>query len=456
MLHSYGTDNFYFGRLAGNYTSTGAGGNVGIGAATLYKVSSGTFNTGVGYSSLGSLEAGVSNTAIGNGAFQSIVNGSYNTAIGYNAGSSATYSSSSNVYIRNVGDAESNVLRIGTQGTGNGQQNKCYIAGIYNTATGSASQYLVYVDSNGQLQSSTTANMDVLNLPTTSSTVGQIKWNSVAYVHTYGTDNIFFGATAGNFTLSGQGNTGYGNNSLHSLTSGTYNSMSGYHSGQGITSGNSNSALGNSALANLTTGSSNIAIGYAAGLGYTGAEGSNIILGHGGVTGESHVIRIGTQGAGAGEQSDTYLAGKVHHSDVLDINESYGVTNKIFDKKFIKKFSAVTAFATQITITPSTKTNLYVSGYVEAKLSGYTATVADSGVCVARWAFKYANAAPTVVKLDEVLEANSPKFQLAVSGDNVVLQVSSSNATNNCNGSLVYEIFIPDDNGAGVATFTLS
>ena len=41
-----------------------------------------------------------------------------------------------------------------------------------------------------------------LNLPTTTSTNGQIKINSTSVLHTYGTNNTFLGASAGNFTAT--------------------------------------------------------------------------------------------------------------------------------------------------------------------------------------------------------------------------------------------------------------
>lgn len=74
-------------------------------------------------------------------------------------------------------------------------------------------------------------------LPTTSSTVGQITLNSVAWLHGYGTDNVFLGNTAGNFTLSGTKCVAIGTNAGKALTSaGTDSVFIGYDAGSGITS----------------------------------------------------------------------------------------------------------------------------------------------------------------------------------------------------------------------------
>ncbi len=66
-------------------------------------------------------------------------------------------SGSNNVYIMNQGPpgSESNTIRIGTQGTGDGQQNAAYIAGIYGST--SSGGIAVYVNSNGQLGTSTSS-----------------------------------------------------------------------------------------------------------------------------------------------------------------------------------------------------------------------------------------------------------------------------------------------------------
>ena len=95
--------------------------------------------------------SGVSNVYLGYAAGNNNMTGSNNIAVGNSAGFYST--GSNNVYIANWGSAaESSTIRIGTQGTGQGQQNITYIAGIYgSTASGGVP---VYINSNGQLGTS--------------------------------------------------------------------------------------------------------------------------------------------------------------------------------------------------------------------------------------------------------------------------------------------------------------
>lgn len=87
------------------------------------------------------------------------------------------------------------------------------------------------------------------------------------------------------------------------------NSLVGDRAGQLISSASSNSGLGYICLANLLTGSSNVAIGASAGSSYASSESSNIVISNVGTAAESNVIRIGTQGAGAGQQNLCFIAG---------------------------------------------------------------------------------------------------------------------------------------------------
>lgn len=97
---------------------------------------------------------------VDNGAGASVIigddakgcSGGYNIILGYSAGSSNT-TGGSNITISNVGSSgESNVTRIGTAGTGNGQQNKCFIAGINGaTPTSGNTPQVVLCDNAGNL-----------------------------------------------------------------------------------------------------------------------------------------------------------------------------------------------------------------------------------------------------------------------------------------------------------------
>jgi hypothetical protein len=84
-----------------------------------------------------------------------------------------------------------------------------------------------------------------------------------------------------------------------------------------LTQGSYNLGCGDRTIYRLTTGSYNVVYGsdggvgsgYGAGYNYTGAESSNILVNHIGVTGESNVMRLGTSGSGNGQINKAYIAG---------------------------------------------------------------------------------------------------------------------------------------------------
>lgn len=93
---------------------------------------SGSFNSGYGYASLNGISGG-----------------SYNSCFGQISGENYVGNESSNVLLANAGVVgESNVMRLGSSGSGNGQVNNCYVAGVNGvTVTGTA----VLCATNGQL-----------------------------------------------------------------------------------------------------------------------------------------------------------------------------------------------------------------------------------------------------------------------------------------------------------------
>jgi hypothetical protein len=118
-IHTYtgagvgGRPNFFAGDGTGNFTNTGTG-NIGMGDLTLQLLTSGNSNVGIGHSVLSNLTSGGANTALGE-----------------DAGINYTGAESANIIIRNIGvTGDNNTTRIGTQGSGAGEQNVCFIAGI--------------------------------------------------------------------------------------------------------------------------------------------------------------------------------------------------------------------------------------------------------------------------------------------------------------------------------------
>ncbi len=168
-------------------TATSASRNVGVGTLCLQAINTGTDNACVGYQSGKALTSAIQNTLIGTSAglglttgasncavgFQSLIQyttgtanagsnnafglnslgglltGTNNIAIGANSGISYASSESSNIAIGASGTAaESNVIRIGTQGSSTGQQNKAFLAGLVGTTVAGK---LANVASTGQL-----------------------------------------------------------------------------------------------------------------------------------------------------------------------------------------------------------------------------------------------------------------------------------------------------------------
>lgn len=179
-----GSDNIFFGRVAGNGSYTGTqnigvgsgtfqnltsgGNNVGIGFIALNKVTTTAqdvavgeaalandagvgSNTAIGFNSLNALTSGISNTAIGNATSVTLSTGSRNIIIGTQSGSAYVGAESDNILMNHSGvAAESNVIRIGTTGSGSGLQNKCFIGGITGV-TPSNIQPVAINSSTGQL-----------------------------------------------------------------------------------------------------------------------------------------------------------------------------------------------------------------------------------------------------------------------------------------------------------------
>ncbi len=183
-----------------------------------------------------------------------------------------------------------------------------------------------------------------LTLPNTNTggTQGIIKFGGNRWISNFN-DNHFFGRLAGNTTVTGGNNCGFGDSSLRvvgagsenscfgstsgfNITSGNFNTLIGYQSGGSVTSGSENCAMGQGslfeattaaqncaigaqALETLLTGTNNIALGFDCGLSYNSAESNNILIGNSGSVGENNTLRIGTTGGGASQQNNCYIAG---------------------------------------------------------------------------------------------------------------------------------------------------
>ncbi len=201
FIHDFGTNNTFMGINAGNFTTSGSGGNSAFGTSALTANGTGAFNTAIGTSALVANTTGNDNTAIGYNALLTnsagtdctavgyraltLSTGNFNTAIGSNAMAALTiatantvlgYNSlsactsggsniaigsnsggtlttgSGNIYINAnaASAAETNTVRIGTS------QTSCFIQGINGTFQSGAS-LPVFVNASGQLGISSVA-----------------------------------------------------------------------------------------------------------------------------------------------------------------------------------------------------------------------------------------------------------------------------------------------------------
>jgi len=156
FLHTFNASgastNLYLGENAGNFTSTIAARNTGLGTGTLRNLTTGVSNTAVGDDCLRLVTSGELNFAVGRSALGEVTTGSRNTGFGTSAGFAYQGAESDNLCISNRGViSESHVMRLGTHGGGNGQQNKCFIAGVRGITTGVADAINVLIDSAFQL-----------------------------------------------------------------------------------------------------------------------------------------------------------------------------------------------------------------------------------------------------------------------------------------------------------------
>lgn len=140
ILLTTSSSNTCVGRSTGAKITTSAstGGNTLIGDAAGSNMTSGS-NVFIGRNCGLQSTTGSSNTCVGTSSFNNALTGQRNIVIGDSAAAGYTGSESSNIIIGNNGTAaESNVIRIGSQGVGSGQQNTCFIAGIAGVSNSNA------------------------------------------------------------------------------------------------------------------------------------------------------------------------------------------------------------------------------------------------------------------------------------------------------------------------------
>ena len=181
FAHSYGSRSTFIGSGCGNFTLTGVA-NTGIGAngnlsalttggsnsmfgdSAGSLITSGDHNVGNGQFALGQLTTTDYNLGIGWQAGTNLLTGYNNVLLGGAAGKLYTSNESSNIVISGLTAGtgvvgESNKIRIGSQGSGVGEQDTCYIAGIYGTTVG-ATYKIATVDNAHKLGGTTIVPVD--------------------------------------------------------------------------------------------------------------------------------------------------------------------------------------------------------------------------------------------------------------------------------------------------------
>ncbi len=156
---NFGTFNTFVGAGAGNITLTTGSSidNTAVGSLTLAGLTTGANNVVMGVSSGQSISTGSNNTIIGFDSAANLLTGSNNVLVGQSAGGNYTGAESSNILINATGTVgESNVMRLGISGSGAGQVNKAFIAGVASVSVSNLN-YVTIDTTTGQFGSAATA-----------------------------------------------------------------------------------------------------------------------------------------------------------------------------------------------------------------------------------------------------------------------------------------------------------
>lgn len=271
FIHNFGTNNFFAGVNAGNFTLSGIGGNTGVGSNALQALTSGGENTAVGPNALYSNTTGDANTAMGPYALYFNTTGGANTAVGHYA----LWNNTTGYENTAVGKDALSYNSTGYQNTamGQGALNR-NTTGTSNTANG---YYALYSNTTGL---GNTAN-----------------GYYALYSNTTGEYNTATGRSALYYNSTGNWNTANGQGALYLDTTGSYNTADGffalYHN-----TGSYNTANGYYALYSNAIGSYNTALGYNADVSSDNLTNSTAV-GANAVVAASNSLVLGGTGANA-------------------------------------------------------------------------------------------------------------------------------------------------------------
>ena len=363
LNHATTTNNTAIGSSAGVNVSTGTN-NTLIGTGAGPSVSSGNFNIAVGSSAGLNLTTGSYNIDIGNfgvdaessttrigdtlqaRTFISGISGvttglsgvpvmvDSNGQLGTNGGIAPTSTNTPNAIVQRDGSGNFSAGTISAALSGNattattatnfsgslagevtGTQGATVVSNAVSTNTAGA---IVRRDVNGsftaetilanRLDLSPAGEVDIGGSLVASSAIlsagSQILLGGLLFVHASGgSSNAFVGADAGNTSLTGIENSGFGGSALANVSSGCCNTAIGASAGNSISTGTDNTLIGTGAAKNVSSGSSNIVIGSTAGANLTTGS-FDIDIGNAGVAAEANTTRIGSA-----SQSRTFISG---------------------------------------------------------------------------------------------------------------------------------------------------
>jgi hypothetical protein len=278
FIHDFGTANTFVGINAGNFSMSGAGGNVGIGTSALTANTTGTLNTAVGSSALITNSSGISNTAVGANTLYANTGGNYNTAVGnaaLNTNTVGGFNTAAGTFALNLNTTGSNNTAVGYQALSDntiGSQNTAVgVSALQDNTTGYNNTAIGFLAlaTNTIGQQNTAVGVDALNLNTTGSNNTAVGYQALLN-NTTGYDNTAIGYTAlvNNTDIE---ITAIGAAALGSYTNGGSSGVSG-----------GNVAVGFSALSSNVSGSNNTAVGWSAlAADVTSTTGNNTAVGWG-------------------------------------------------------------------------------------------------------------------------------------------------------------------------------
>jgi hypothetical protein len=153
-----------------------------------------------------------------------------------------------------------------------------------------------------------------------------------------------------------------------------------------LTTGTNNTGIGWSIAAHMTTGSFNTFLGQNSGNQYTTSEGGNVLIANQGVTGETGVIRIGTQGTYIGTsalQNTCYIAGingvTTSNSNMVTINTATGQLGAAAIPSGSGTVTSVSGTANQVAVATGTTTPVIslVGPYTPATYGAHTVLIGE-------------------------------------------------------------------------------